>query len=462
MRQGLGLRGQLLLALTIAFVAAFALLGTAVVQLDLRARLIEDRQRLRTAAEAACLLMSPSVPRQALVETLGDWMAASPASRVVGVELRFRGTEPLAYGRLIGASLDHDCQRGLGDGYASLTLYQVPSGEGGSPLSRLLLLYVAVTAAAIMGFVYVALTHWIVRPVTRLTQASERLLHRGADARVKVGGAGEVARLGVTFNRMAQQLSQERDALERRLDELSRTTRALEEARDQVVRSERLASVGRLSAGVAHEIGNPLAAVLGFVELLRQGGLEPDEQREFLRRIQVETERIHGIIRQLLDFSRRAPDADHSRATCDVEQVVEDAVRLVGPQKDLHQVTLERRLEEGLPKVVAPQDELSQVLLNLLLNAADAMRGEGHVLITAERSGTDRVRLVVEDNGPGIDADVLEHIFEPFVTTKPPGKGTGLGLAVCHTIVERVGASITAGTGAQGGARFELLLRVAD
>ena len=228
-----------------------------------------------------------------------------------------------------------------------------------------------------------------------------------------------------------------------------------------------MASVGRLAAGIAHEIGNPLTSIVGLVELVEDGDLEPEEQREFLRRVRKETERIHHIIRDLLDFARDDARPDELAETCDLVEVVEDAVRLVGPQKDLRQVTLERRFPEDCPPARGSSARLAQVVLNLLLNAADAIDGEGTIRleVTSEPAGAEGadawIELVVHDSGPGIDAEVREQIFEPFVTTKPTGEGTGLGLAVCHAIVEQYGGTLDADNAPEGGARFVVRLPAA-
>jgi C4-dicarboxylate-specific signal transduction histidine kinase len=274
-------------------------------------------------------------------------------------------------------------------------------------------------------------------------------------ATVPIRGAGEVARLALSFNRMAAQLRADREELERRLTELERTTRELETAQDQVVRSERLASVGKLSAGVAHEIGNPLAAILGLLELARSPELDPEERADFLKRIHDETERIHSIIRNLLDFARREEDATDARASLGV--VIDDAVKLVKPQKNARNVRIERDIADDLPEVRGAHDQLLQLVVNLLLNAADAMNGQGVVAVRAVLEG-DRVILTVTDEGPGIDPEILPHVFEPFVTSKPPGHGTGLGLAVSNTIVERAGGSMRAENVSSGGARFTISL----
>jgi signal transduction histidine kinase len=276
-------------------------------------------------------------------------------------------------------------------------------------------------------------------------------------------GAAEVARLSRSFNTMAAQLRADRATLEARLVELTKTTRDLESAQEQVLRGAKLASVGRLAAGVAHEIGNPLSAILGLVELVRGGGLSAEEQDEFLRRVQCETERIHVIIRDLLDFSRMgSAPAYAEEGSADLALVVEDAVKLVGPQKDLRKIDVERRVEDGLPRVRGRAERHTQVVLNLLLNAADALPEGGDIRVEIARAEPGFVTLAVSDSGPGIPESILGHLFEPFVTTKPSGKGTGLGLAVCLTIVEQLGGKIRASNPEEGGARFEVTLPAAS
>jgi signal transduction histidine kinase len=327
-----------------------------------------------------------------------------------------------------------------------------------SPLGRLLRLYLLLTGTLILAVVYVTLTRLIVRPVENLTSAVERqkpnLTH---DDIISVGGAAEVVRLGVAFNAMARDLRLEKSALEARLSELEQTTEVLRSTQDQLIRSEKLAGVGRLAAGVAHEIGNPLAAILGLVELLQLGSLSRNEEGEFLARIRNETERIHLIIRDLLDYARTQPKELDQFATADLEKVVEEAVALVAPQKDLRRVTLERRVHGGDVTVRGSAHELTQIVVNLLLNAADAVRGEGHIMIELS-PGEREVELSIVDSGTGIPEAVRDKLFDPFVTTKPAGQGTGLGLAVCSAIVERLGGSITGHSLPLRGARFTVRL----
>ncbi|MFK7987682.1 MAG: sensor histidine kinase [Sandaracinaceae bacterium] len=446
-RYGVGLRGQIMVALGVGFALSVALLGLVTAELGERA-VASDRQRAAGAvAEALCRIPADRARStlQALVED----------GAIEGARWQEGGVEHTA-GRIERPFVARE--RG------AVRVAVSPIGARTGPmrsLSGLLFLYVGITAAFILLLGYVLLTRLIVRPVEQLTRASERIARERGEVRVPIQGAAEVARLAVSFNEMQRKLSEERASLEARLVELTQATEELEAAQRSLVRSEKMASVGRLAAGIAHEIGNPLTSILGLVELVEDGGLEPDEQREFLSRVRRETERIHRIIRDLLDFARAEPPAEVAEERCDLVEVVEDAVRLVGPQKDLRQITLERRFVDPCPPAVGAASRLAQVVLNLLLNAADAMDSEGTIRLEVSADDT-HVELAVSDTGPGIDPAIADHLFDPFVTTKPAGEGTGLGLAVCHTLVEQLGGSLDAENAEEGGARFTVRLPRAD
>jgi signal transduction histidine kinase len=261
---------------------------------------------------------------------------------------------------------------------------------------------------------------------------------------------------------MTAKLRADEQRMRDQIDELERRAQKIREAQDRLVRSERLASVGRLSAGLAHEIGNPIAALLGLEDLLLEGGLSPGEQHDFLTRIRKETERIHLILRNLLDFARpaRAPRFGVPEEPGSVADAVNDVLALVQPQKSFRDVALSVETEQNLPAVSLGHERIMQVLLNLLLNAADATGPRGEVTLTSEKHGTG-VRIVVSDNGPGIDESVRSELFEPFVTTKEVGKGTGLGLAVCRGLVESAHGSIQLDDTYRSGARFVIDLPAA-
>ncbi|HEX6765970.1 MAG TPA: ATP-binding protein, partial [Polyangiaceae bacterium] len=264
----------------------------------------------------------------------------------------------------------------------------------------------------------------------------------------------ELAELGRSLRTMTERLLEEEEKLRHKIDEVELATASLKAAQDHLVRSERLASVGRLAAGLAHEIGNPIAAVMGLEDLLLEGGLTSEEQRDFVVRMKKETERVHRILKDLLAFSRPGAEAERDvLGSGSVEAAVHDTVALLMPHPALKDVALELDLHPELSDVALSRERLTQVVLNLVLNAADAVGAGGRVRIVAVRS-EGGVRLSVEDNGPGIDPKVVGRLFEPFVTTKEVGKGTGLGLAVCRGLVESVGGSIALDQNITQGARF--------
>ncbi len=311
------------------------------------------------------------------------------------------------------------------------------------PLVRLFALYMGCFAVALLVFAYIVLTRLIVRPIDALSRAARRVSEGARDLEVPRAGARELAELGASLSEMTARLRAEEEELRRKVDALERATDELKRAQGTLVRSERLASVGRLAAGLAHEIGNPISAMMGLQDLLLAGGLDADEQRDFLERMKRETERIHRVLRQLLDFARpgaRSDDADAAPAGC-VADAVDDACALVRPQKIFRDVQLDTEVEPGLPLVAMSREQLVQVLLNLLMNAGDASGGRGRVLVRAVRHA-EVVRIEVQDDGPGIRVDIRDRLFEPFVTTKDVGTGTGLGLAVCRGLVEAAGGSI--------------------
>jgi len=323
-----------------------------------------------------------------------------------------------------------------------------------APLVRLLGLYSLLVGSLLLVVAYFALTRLIVRPLTDLARAAERVALGARRFSVPERGARELTELGRNLHIMTEHLIREEEALRAKIDEVERATVSLKEAQHRLVRSERLASVGRLAAGLAHEVGNPIAALLGLEDLLLEGGLEPAEQQDFLQRMRKETERINRILRDLLQFARPAEGPQMIGAALgDVAAAVNDTAALIAPQKAMQGVELELFLPDGLPSVALGDEQLMQLVLNLVLNAVDALDGGGRVRVAARPSPAG-VQLTVEDNGPGVAAAVRDRLFEPFVTTKEVGKGTGLGLAVCRGLVEAVGGSIALDLAFAGGARF--------
>ncbi len=321
-------------------------------------------------------------------------------------------------------------------------------------------------ALIVLALAVVLLFRGVARPLDRLLTAAERLgPGRGASGGELpiMGEPGEragfaLSRAALAFERLALAFQEERGQLADKVRELTSANRALAEARESLLRTEKLATVGRLAAGLAHEVGNPLGAVTGYAELARSR-LPSDPHPDLvdaLARISAAAQRIDRIVRDLLDFARPAASL---LAPLDLMAAVDAAIRLARVQARFKHVEVEIEVSEGLPRVLADEHHLSQVLLNLLLNAGDAMGGTGRLRLLARAAQDGRVALAVEDSGPGILAADLSRVFDPFFTTKDPGEGTGLGLAISHRIMESFGGEITARNGDQGGAVFELRFR---
>jgi hypothetical protein len=337
----------------------------------------------------------------------------------------------------------------------------------------------------------------VLDPLAGLVHGAESISRGQLDTRIGEGSTQELARVSAAVNRMAERLIADQEKLTENIRSLNETNRQLTEARDAMVHAEKMASVGRLGAGVAHEVGNPLGAILGYLSLI--GRNEEGSRLEMVKAAEREAHRIDRIVRGLLDFAR--PREAVAQPT-DVNSVLRDTVELVQTQGHFTQLQLTLALSDTGLVVRGDPYQLQQVLVNLLMNAAQALEDTTGPFIEvttsrravlapaphtpARRRGdppgidyshrrrlasmprwpagdpdTDSgeiVELVVRDNGPGLPPDLIDQIFEPFVTTKEPGKGTGLGLAVCARLVEGMGGVIHADNAAEGGAVFRVLL----
>ena len=233
----------------------------------------------------------------------------------------------------------------------------------------------------------------------------------------------------------------------------------LQQTQTQLIQADKLKALGTLLSGVAHELNNPLSTILMSAQLLRANGALPDAARERAGAIERECDRASRIIRELLAFARQRPP---ERRRVDVNEVVRDALQLHGPDLALKRVRAVAELESTLPKISADPYQLQQVLLNLFTNAAHAMSASGRdgVLTVRTAESGKGVRIVVEDNGPGIPPEHLRQVFDPFFTTKPVGEGTGLGLSLCIGIIEAHDGRMTVENVSTSGARFTIQLPI--
>lgn len=282
--------------------------------------------------------------------------------------------------------------------------------------------------------------------------------------------SSEFNRLSRSLNQMLNCIKRDRAKLEETVVSLEAANQGLRRAQKEIIRAEKLASVGRLSAGIAHEIGNPMGIIVGYLELLKAPGLDEMQRNDFIRRAEGEAGRVNIIIRQLLDFAR--PIRDEPEGEISVHAVIEEVREMCVIQPLLAGVGVVVELGAENDLVVGNGDQLKQVFLNLILNAADAINEisespqDGVIVIrTANCLGADLagrevagLSIDVIDNGPGFAEAELAYIFDPFYTTKEPGKGTGLGLSICFTIVENLGGRINATINPEGGARLRIFI----
>ena len=221
---------------------------------------------------------------------------------------------------------------------------------------------------------------------------------------------------------------------------------------EQLILTDRLASIGELSSGIAHELNNPLTSVIGFSQLLMEGDV-PANMKEDLGIVYNEAQRAAAIVKNLLTFARKhAPVKQLSQ----VNTVIEDVLRLRAYEQKVNNIEIENRLVSDLPEIMIDNFQMQQVFLNIMVNAEFAMmeaHHKGKLVITTEKSG-DVIRISFADDGPGISKENLKHIFDPFFTTKEVGKGTGLGLSICHGIVTEHGGKIYARSEKKQGATF--------
>jgi two-component system, NtrC family, sensor kinase len=338
------------------------------------------------------------------------------------------------------------------------------------------------------------LERFVMHPLSATADAATRIAAGDHDMRVPQGQTREMEAVSSAVNDLTDQLLQNQYRLADNVRSLDETNRLLLEAQRELVQAEKLAAIGQLAAGIAHEVGNPLGSVLGYAGVLRRRGVDS----ALVDGIEREVQRIDSIVRGLLDYARPAA---RERLLVDANESVRSAVEMLRRGGRLAGVVVDYQLQEDLPPVLGAPQALEQIWVNLLLNAESAMQGKGtvvlatrHMELEADRRepirrsddppgvdyshlrrmrelpelhrtrlepGSEIVRITIRDTGPGIPSEYVDSIFDPFFTTKAPGEGTGLGLAIVASTVADLRGEIVVGENGGAGAAFVISLPVA-
>jgi hypothetical protein len=368
---------------------------------------------------------------------------------------------------------------------------------------KIISITVILDAIVLIIFGSFLLSRVLVKPIKDLVQLTQKISEGDFSQRIEETSRNEIGQLIGSFNRMVQKLGENQESLENYLESLESANQQLKEAQEELIRTEKLASVGRFAAGVAHEVGSPLGAILGYTGILKKEGMDHKESKDYLKRIEKEIERINKIVRELLDFAR--PSKLEIRDV-EINKIIDSTLSLLSYQKNFKDVRTKLDLQSDLPRIKGDESQLSQVFINIILNAIDAMPNGGHLQIKTEgyvvrhlyadrlhriypprrrsdplesdysrmrkadplstsstkfSKGERLVKVQISDTGSGIKKEDLENIFDPFFTTKAPDKGTGLGLSISLKIVESLGGEIRVESEVGKGTSFEVYFPVA-
>jgi len=343
-------------------------------------------------------------------------------------------------------------------------------------VKKFLLIYIILDSALIIGFGFFFLSGSIINPIRRLTEAASRIAAGSFGERVDIKSDNEIGHMASSFNKMADKIENEINALERVNNELV-------SAQEEVLRSSTLAATGRLAAGIAHEIGNPLSAVGGYLQILKRGSMEGAEEKEIIQRASREVSRIDSILREVLEFSRSEKKPLHP---VDVNALLLESISALDGHRDFKDIYVKTSLNKNLLTVNVNDGKLRQVFINLLVNAAQSIdpadkvkeivveselkkmsvkganlrrrKGDKPLGQPGQEIYRNFVLVRIKDSGSGISEEDAGRIFDPFYTTKEVGKGTGLGLFVSESILKTYGGQISCESKVGEGSTFTVRL----
>jgi two-component system NtrC family sensor kinase len=332
----------------------------------------------------------------------------------------------------------------------------------GDSLWRTLLIFLGITLMGmiLVSFVAIRVAARISSPIHSMAAAARRVAEGDYSQKVEVLSSDETGYLAECFNRMTLELArathelrQWAESLETKVEERTAQVKAMQ---GQLIQAEKLAAIGKLAAGVAHEINNPLTGVLTNSSLMLQDLAPDDPMRDDVQTIVDETLRCRKIVKGLLDFARQTKPL---KQATDLNQIVEDVLNLVRNQASFKNISFDPGLQSDLPTVMVDRDQMRQVVLNIVMNAAEALPNGGEIrVISYMDRASNHVCLNITDTGPGIPEEIRSRLFEPFFTTK--ASGTGLGLAIAYGIMERHRGAITISSALGRGTTISLRLPV--
>ena len=320
-------------------------------------------------------------------------------------------------------------------------------------------LIAALCVAFLLVILYFSTTR-IVQPLLKMAVATREIARGDLSHKVEVSSRDEIGILADSFNRMTEHLREANaklmdwgNTLERKVED---RTQELRQVQSHLIQSEKLASIGKLAAGIAHEINNPLGGVLIYSHLVLEDTPPSHPHHENLKKIVKETTRCKDIVKGLLDFAR---PKEPQRAETDIHDLLDRCLAFTERQALFQNIRVERSYARDLPRVIADGGQLQQVFMNIIFNAAEGMTGNGTLTLRTGHDPTgDRVSIEISDTGHGIrDAD-KKRLFEPFFTTKDVGQGTGLGLAICYGIIQKHGGTIDVWSEVGKGTTFTIRL----
>jgi len=485
----IGIRAQLGLGIALITLAGVGFIGLMSI------KIVEDRalywktgeaEKTARLARESLAKLSPWLDERKALKLLGvvmrgsgvkDYRLTTPSGRIVVKEGRLPEAKGSALTVLDGikvrrhgggwlsgpGSLLHVSallkERGPLVGRLEFTVSLADINSELASVKKFLVIYIIVDSAIIIGFGFFFLSGSIINPIRRLTEAASRIAGGSFGERVDIHSDNEIGLLASSFNKMAGKMEEEINTLERVNSELV-------DAQEEILRSSTLAAVGRLAAGIAHEIGNPLGAVGGYLKILERGSLEDADGKDIIRRAGREVTRIDSILKEFLEFSR---SEKKPLTPVDVNALLLESINGLEGHPDFKDIELKTDLAQGLPVVRINDGKLRQVFINLLVNAAQSMSSAGKAGVVVVESELQKVPVTganlrrrkgdkplspgqqiyrnfvavrIKDSGSGISEEDARKIFDPFYTTKEVGKGTGLGLFVSESILKTYGGQI--------------------